>query len=75
MAKQSTSNKKTPKKKVETRGGSRSNAGRKPVYDEEAETVSFYIPKTLIPKITTYVTKECKRLRRKTVPVESLQSD
>ena len=36
-------------------GGKRINAGRKRLYTEETQTISFRVPKSLIEPITKYV--------------------
>jgi len=36
-------------------GGKREGAGRKPLYKEETQTISFRVPKSLIEPITKYV--------------------
>lgn len=40
-----------------THGGKRANAGRKPKYGEETQTISFRVPKSKIDQIKQIVKK------------------
>lgn len=46
-------------------GGKRINAGRKRLYTEETQTISFRVPKSLIEPITKYVKSELLKAKIK----------
>lgn len=48
----------------EKHGGKRKGAGRKPLYKEETQTISFRIPKSLIETITKYVKRALEKSKK-----------
>jgi len=42
-------------KKKETRGGTRKNAGAKPIYSEQTKTVAFRVPISKVEEVKTMV--------------------
>jgi hypothetical protein len=45
-------------------GGKREGAGRKPLYKEETQTISFRVPKSLIEPITKYVKRALAKSKK-----------
>ena len=45
-------------------GGKREGAGRKPLYSEETQTISFRVPKSLIEPITKYVKRALAKSKK-----------
>lgn len=45
-------------------GGKRDGAGRKSIYTEETETISFRVPKSLIEPITKYVKRALAKSKK-----------
>jgi hypothetical protein len=45
-------------------GGKRANAGRKSQYNEETQTISFRVPKSLIEPITKYVKRALAKSKK-----------
>lgn len=45
-------------------GGKRTNAGRKRLYTEETQTISFRVPKSLIEPITKYVKRALAKSKK-----------
>ena len=45
-------------------GGKREGAGRKPLYAEETQTISFRVPKSLIEPITKYVKRALAKSKK-----------
>lgn len=45
-------------------GGKRIGAGRKPIYTEETQTISFRVPKSLIEPITKYVKRALAKSKK-----------
>jgi hypothetical protein len=45
-------------------GGKRKGAGRKPLYAEETQTISFRVPKSLIEPITKYVKRALAKSKK-----------
>ena len=45
-------------------GGRREGAGRKPIYTEQTQTISFRVPKSLIEPITKYVKRALAKSKK-----------
>ena len=52
------------KKDLLGHGGKRVGAGRKPIYTEETQTISFRVPKSLIEPITKYVKRALAKSKK-----------
>jgi hypothetical protein len=52
------------KKLFKKHGGKRPNAGRKSQYNEETQTISFRVPKSLIEPITKYVKRALAKSKK-----------
>lgn len=52
------------KMKKNNHGGVRPNAGRKSQYNEETQTISFRVPKSLIEPITKYVKRALAKSKK-----------
>lgn len=51
-------------KKMNKHGGKRANAGRKSKYNEDTQTISFRVPKSLIEPITKYVKRALEKSKK-----------